>query len=98
MRTYGEIPKGRGVVVLITRSQFRDMERCDIREFVDFRPGDPDTRKPTKSGVNLPVAKVPALLTALHKLEADAIADGTLRPHHYRAAGLEPPAALRPAA
>ncbi len=98
MKIFGEIPKGRGAVVLITRNQFRDMQRCDIREVVEYRPGDPDTRRPTKWGVNLPVAKVPVLIAALQSMEADAIEDGTLRPHHYRAAGLEPPAALRPAA
>jgi hypothetical protein len=95
---YGEIPKARGAVILITRNQFRDMQRCDIREVVEYRPGDPDTRRPTKWGVNLPVAKVPALLTALQKMEADAIADGTLKARHYIEAGAPVPAALRQAA
>jgi hypothetical protein len=94
MRIYGEIPKVRGVVVLVTRNQ----ERLDIREFVEDRPGTPDSRQPTRKGVNLPLAKLPALVAALQRAEADAIKGGSLKARHYIECGAPVPAALRQAA
>jgi hypothetical protein len=98
MRIYGEIPKVRGVVVLITRSQFRDQERLDIREFVEDRPGTPDSRQPTRKGVNLPLAKLPALVAALQAAAGEALEAGNLKPADFHKAGLSVPDTERKAA
>lgn len=89
-----DIPTGRGYCVRVSRSRFRGKERLDVRHYFEARPGDPDTRQPTKKGVNLPLEHLPRLLAALHAIEREAIRDGELLPEDYENAGLEPPATL----
>jgi hypothetical protein len=89
-RYYGEIPKVRGVVLHVALSDFRGA-RVDVREHVEFRPGDPDTRRPTQKGVSLTVDRLPELLALLHQVERDALASGLLKPRHYERSGLTPP-------
>lgn len=93
-----DIPTGRGYCVRVSRSRFRGKERLDVRHFFEARPGDPDTRRPTKKGVNLPLEHLPRLLAALHAIEREAIRDGELLPEDYENAGLPVPPALRGAA
>ena len=90
-----DIPTGRGYGVRVSRSTFRGRERLDVRHFFEARPGDPDTRRPTKKGVNLPLDLLPALLAALHAVEAEALGAGLLEPEDYENAGLPVPPALR---
>jgi len=90
-----DIPTGRGYCVRVSRSTFRGRERLDVRHFFEARPGDPDTRRPTKKGVNLPLELLPQLLAALHAIEREAIRDGELLPEDYENAGLPVPPALR---
>ena len=86
------IPKTRGVEIRVSRSRYRNRERVDVREYVGF--GEPDSMKPTKRGVNLPLEHLPRLLAALHAIEREAIRDGELLPEDYENAGLEPPPEL----
>ena len=91
MNIHGEIPKARGAVLLITTSEFAGMPRIDAREWVEERITDPDSRRPTKSGINLPVRKLPILLAALKRAEAEAIQCGHLKDTDYTAAGMTVP-------
>ena len=93
-----DIPTGRGFALRVSRSTFRGRERLDIRHYFEVRPGDPDTRQPTKKGVNVPLDLLPALLAALHAVEAEALAAGLLEPEDYENAGLPVPPAPRGAA
>ncbi len=90
-RLYGEIPKARGVVVQVMRDSFRNRERLDLREWVEDRPGSPDSRQPTRKGVSIPLSKLPSLLAALRTAETDALQAGLLRSADYEAAGLTKP-------
>lgn len=98
MKLYAELGKTRGVVVLVTTSTFRDQPRLDLREHVEDRPGDPDSRFPTKRGVNLHIRHLPALVAALHQAEAEALQAGLLKPDDYTRAGLSAPDIPRKAA
>lgn len=91
MKVYAELGKTRGVVVLVTSSTFRDQPRLDLREHVEDRPGDPDSRFPTKRGVNLHVRHLPVLLAALQAAAADALEAGHLRAEAFTRAGLSVP-------
>lgn len=95
-RIIDEIPTGRGFAVRISRTEWRGKARADIRHVFEVRPGDHDTRQPTRKGVSLPLDLLPRLLVGLHRIEADAIKAGELLPEDYE--GLEVPAALRRAA
>jgi hypothetical protein len=88
---YGEIPKVRGVVVHIAVEDFRGRDRLDLREHVEYRPGDPDSRYATQRGVSLALDRLPQLLAFLHQVEHDALRQGRLKPQHYTRAGLTPP-------
>lgn len=83
MEWYGEIPKTRGVTIQTTVDSFRGRVRVDVREYVEARPGDPDTRQPTPRGISLPLDRLPRLLDALRAAEADALRDGLLRAEDY---------------
>jgi hypothetical protein len=73
MRILGEIPRGRGCAILITRDTYQGHELLSVREWVDFTPGNPDTRRPTTKGITIPVRLIPALRAALEAAEADAL-------------------------
>lgn len=90
---YHVFPKGREFAVVLSRSTFRDQQRIDLREHVFSRPGNLDTLIPTKAGVSIPVAQLPALRAALQDAERELLDLGVLRPVHYSKAGLQPPAA-----
>ena len=94
MRSYDDIPTGRGTCVRVSRTTYRGRERVDIRTMFEARPGDPGTRTPTKKGVSLLLEDLPRLLVALHALERDAIAAGELLPEDYENAGAPLPDAL----
>ena len=64
----------------IARDTYQGHELVGIREWYEYRPGDPDTRRPSKSGVNVPVRRLPELTAALQVAEADAIRQGLLKP------------------
>lgn len=97
-RIIDEIPTGRGFAVRIARTEWRGKARVDVRHVFEVRPGDPDTRQPTRKGVSLPLDLLPRLLAGLHQIEADAITAGELLPEDYENEGLEAPPALRRAA
>jgi len=52
-RIIDEIPTGRGFAIRISRTEWRGRARADIRHCFEVRPGDPDTRQPTKKGLDL---------------------------------------------
>jgi len=95
-RIIDEIPTGRGFAIRISRTTWRGKARADVRHCFEVRPGDPDTRQPTRKGISLPLDLLPRLLAGLHQIERDAIAAGELRAEDYE--GLEVPPALRRAA
>lgn len=47
-----------------SRSQFKGVDRIDIRTFVDIE----GERRPTKKGVSIPLDRLPDLITALQAL------------------------------
>lgn len=94
MKTIAEIPKARGYAVRVSRDRFRDRERIDVREFYEVRPGDPDTRQPTKKGISLPIDQLPQLRAALEEAERGALAAGLLEVEGYTNAGLPVPPEL----
>lgn len=98
MKILGEITRSRGCVVLVTRDQYRGSELLSIREWNEFTPGDPDTRRPSTKGVTVPVRDIPALRAALEAAEADALQAGLLSAREYINAGLPVPDALRKSA
>ena len=98
MKIYAELPRGRGTVLRISRDTFNGHELVGIREWWEYTPGDPDTRRPSKSGVSLPLYRLPALLSALRDAEADALQAGLLSADDYRRAGLPAPDLPRKAA
>lgn len=78
MKVFAELPKGRGLVVRVSRDRYQQHELVDIRTFYETRPGDPDTRRPTPKGVSLSVRRLPELIAALQAAEAEARAAGLL--------------------
>jgi hypothetical protein len=91
---YGAIPKVRGVGVQVQRSEFRGKARLDIREHYEFRPGDPDSARPTKKGISIPIRDLPRLMKLLNAAEADALRLGLLELEDYDEAGIPGPAEL----
>lgn len=93
-RWYGAIPKVRGVDIQVSRSEFRGKARLDVREHYEFRPGDPDSARPTKKGVSIPVQDLPRLMGLLKAAEADCLTLGLLELKDYTDAGIELPPEL----
>jgi hypothetical protein len=93
-RPYAEIPTGRGFALRVSRSVFRGRHRVDVRHLFEVRPGDPDTRQPTKKGANVPIDLLPQLRAALQAIEADALREGLLEPEDYTDNGLALPEEL----
>ena len=91
-RIVDEIETGRGFAVRVARTTWRGKNRVDVRQVFEVRPGDPDSRQPTRRGVSLRLEYLPRLLAALRRIEAEAIEAGELLPEDYENAGLEPPA------
>ena len=64
--------------VRIALDEFHGAQLIDVRTFADFTSGGPDDRKPTKKGVSLNVAKLPALIAALERARDEAERRGLL--------------------
>lgn len=96
-RWYGAIKKVRGVDVQVQRSEFRGKARLDVREFFELRPGDPDSARPTKKGISLPVQDLPRLMALLKAAEADCLTHGLLELEDYEEADLPAPPELETA-
>ena len=80
MHIYAELPRARGAVLRIARDTYQGHELVGIREWFEYRPGDPDTLRPNKSGLSIPPGRLPQLIAALQEAEADAIEQGLLKP------------------
>lgn len=93
-RYYGAIAVQRGFSLRVERAEYRGRPRLDVRLFAEMRPGDPDTGRPTPKGISLPLHHLPRLRQLIEEAEAEALEAGLLRPHHYRSAGVDPPATL----
>jgi hypothetical protein len=50
--------------IRVTRSTFKDVDRIDIRNYLDID----GERRPTKKGVSIPLDRVPDLIAALQAL------------------------------
>lgn len=88
---YGSVSKGRGLEIRAERSEFRGKPRFDIRVYYEFRPGDPDSARPTKKGINIPVRDLPALQALIGKAVAECLTAGLLELEDWEHVGLEPP-------
>jgi Transcriptional Coactivator p15 (PC4) len=69
------IPKNKREDIRISLSKFNDIDLINIRIFVDYSGGE---RGPSKKGISVRVAQLPALLEALHQAEAQARASGLI--------------------
>ncbi len=76
-RTVGVVSLGRGRECRVSRSTFKGREYVDVRLWFDAGEVEPEWR-PTKKGCSLPLIELPALLSALRKAEADALAAGLI--------------------
>lgn len=62
--------------VVVSLAKFNDIDLVDIRVNATF--GDSEEPRPTKKGVSLKVAKLPALIHALEDAQAEARRRGLL--------------------
>ena len=65
-------PQGSRAEVRLCLETFNGVPRVDLRTWCDFRAGPVDARGPTKKGVSLPIADLPALAAAVREAEARA--------------------------
>ena len=63
------IPKNKREDIRISLSKFEELDLLNIRVFVDYSDGE---RGPSKKGISIRVAQLPALLEALRKAELEA--------------------------
>ena len=63
------IPKNKREDIRVSLSKFEQMDLLNIRVFVDYDDG---TRGPSKKGISVRVAQLPAIIEALQKAEAEA--------------------------
>lgn len=66
------LPLGDKAEVRVTLDAFNGRPRLDIRTWADYQAGPVLTRGPTKKGVSLPIADLPALALAMREAEAKA--------------------------
>lgn len=66
------LPLGDKAEVRITLDTFNGKARLDIRTWADYSAGPVQTRGPTKKGVSLPIADLPALALAMRTAETAA--------------------------
>jgi hypothetical protein len=85
-KEYLAIRKGDRAVVYVQRTTYRDRQQIDLRTF--FFVSEAQPRQPTQKGVTFQIADLPRLRAALQRAEMDAIADGSLDPAMYEAAGI----------
>jgi hypothetical protein len=69
------IPKNKREDVRISLSKFNDVDLLNIRVFVEYSDGE---RGPSKKGISIRVAQLPALLEALQKAASAAHARGLI--------------------
>jgi hypothetical protein len=68
----GTLALGSKAEVRVSLETFQGRPRVDLRTWCDFSAGPVSTRGPTKKGVSLPVADLPALLATIRDAEARA--------------------------
>lgn len=90
MKTHPAVPVGYNRSLVASRTSVRGQEGLDLREWRSKR-GRSGSLSPSRDGIGLPLSHLPALLSVLHAVEADALAAGLLTPADYEAAGLKPP-------
>lgn len=64
--------------VRVTLDEYSGHQLIDVRTFADFKAGNVEGRGPTKKGVSLNVAKLPALIDALEAARDEAQRRGLL--------------------
>jgi len=74
----GSLALGSKAEVRVSLDTFNGRPRIDLRTWCDYSAGPVATRGPTRKGVSLPVADLPALLAAILDAEAQARALGLL--------------------
>lgn len=73
------LPLGATAEVRVSLDTFNGRPRLDLRTWCDYAVGPVATRGPTKKGVSLPIADLPALAAALRDAEAQALGLGLLK-------------------
>ena len=86
-----DVRRPAGEFYRITLCVFRCTARLDVREYVERRPGDPESAQPTEKGLNVPVDLIPRMRQALQEAEVTALADHDLTNWDYTRAGLAAP-------
>jgi hypothetical protein len=71
------VPKNAHEDIRISLTEFKGVKFADVRIFAKFA-GPAEARGPTKAGVAVPFASLPALITALQAAEAKAREMGLL--------------------
>jgi hypothetical protein len=66
----GCVPKNRAEDVVVTLSRFNGHDLLDLRVHALF--GGADTKRPTRKGISLNVARLPDLLAVLHRAGGEA--------------------------
>jgi Transcriptional Coactivator p15 (PC4) len=74
----GTLAMGSKAEVRVSLDSFQGRPRVDLRTWCDFSVGPVATRGPTKKGVSLPIADLPALLATIRDAEAKARSLGLL--------------------
>ncbi len=74
----GTLALGSKAEVRVSLDSFQGRPRVDLRTWCDFSAGPVSMRGPTKKGVSLPVADLPALLATIRDAVEQAHALGLL--------------------
>ncbi len=80
------IEKNRSEELRIALKEFKGRHYLDVRTYCEPYSDEGQGRVPTKKGVTVPLAKLPELIEALQKTEAEARAAGLLRETEDQAA------------
>ena len=63
------IPKNKREDIRISLSKFEELDLLNIRVFVDYSDG---SRGPSKKGISIRIAQLPAIIEALQQAELEA--------------------------
>lgn len=64
--------------VRVSLDEFHGVQLIDVRTFADFKAGAVESRGPTKKGVSLNIARLPALIAGLEAARDEARRRGLL--------------------
>lgn len=77
----GTVPRNDREEVRVTLDRYQGKPVIDVRTWADYTAGAVAGRGPTKKGVSLPAAQIPALIAALQAAQLEARSLGFLEHH-----------------